>query len=173
MPTNRHPIRHPRRGRLNHERQMILLYGPDPGRDAFRSETEHADVWARHRDHLLADYRHGRRPMAWWRFEAGDLRFPGLNHERSTLYEAELLGEEERAELLAWWREQYLRARAPDFWLCLGPGRFLEGAPARRRHYEWADIPKSLLVQWTQERRRRSRTIHALEDEQRRGELTA
>ena len=58
-----------------------------------------ATAWARNRDRLLAGYRHGRRPMAWWQFEAGDLRYPGYDREQSTLYRAGLLGEEERAEL--------------------------------------------------------------------------
>ena len=61
------------------------------------------------------------------------------------------------------WREEFVRAQAADFFHCEGPGRFLKGAPARRQHYEWADVPKSLLVQWTKERRRRSRTTRELE----------
>jgi hypothetical protein len=159
MATNRHPIQHPRRGRLNHARAMTLRYGEDPRWGAFRSEAEHADCWARHRDRLLAECRPGRRPMSWWRFEAGDLRWPGLDHERSTLYEAGLLGEEERAELIAWWLELFQKAQARDFWLCLGPGRFLEGVSARRQHYAWADIPRALLKEWTGEYRRPRRTL--------------
>jgi hypothetical protein len=140
---------------------MTLLYGVDPRWDAFRTEEEFRDAWMRHRDRLLA-HRHGRRPMGWWRFES-PIPFPGHDREQAVLFEAGLLGEEERAELVAEWHAHYWRAQAPDFWLCLGPGRFLKGAPARRRHYKWADIPKSLLVQWTKERRRRRRTIRELE----------
>jgi hypothetical protein len=163
MPTNRHPIRHPRRGRLNHERAMVLQYGPDPRWDAFRDEEEYREAWARHRERLLAGDRHGRRPMAWWRFEAPpSLKYPGYDRERSVLYEAGLLGEEERRELVAEWRQAFERAQAPDFWFCLGPGRSLEGATARRQHYKWADIPRSLRLRWTRERRRRSKAIRQL-----------
>jgi hypothetical protein len=162
MPTNRHPIRHPQRGRLNHDREMVLRYGPDPRWPAFRSENEYRDAWLRNREKMLAGARHGRRPMAWWRFEAGDLRYPGDETERSMLYQAGLLGEEELRELVAWWRQAFEKAQAPDFWLCLGPGRALKGVPARRAHYRWADIPRELLLQWTREHRRRGRTIRGL-----------
>jgi hypothetical protein len=161
MATNRHPIRHPHRGRVNHARRMTL-YGPDPRWDAFDTEEEAGAAWAQHRERILEHYR-GRRPLGWWHFEAGDLRYPGYDRERSTLYETGLLGEAERAELVTWWREQFERAQAPDFWICLGPGRSLEGAPARRQHYKWADIPRSLRLRWTREHRRRGKTIRQLE----------
>ena len=165
MATNRTLIRHLRRGRLTHEQDMVLQYGADDRwADAFRDEDEHRDAWIRNRDRLLAWYRHGHRPAAWWQFEAGDLRYPGYDREQSTLYQAGILGEEEAAALMSEWRREFERAQAADFWLCLGPGRFLKGAPARRRHYEWADVPKSLLVQWTKERRRGRKIIRELEE---------
>jgi hypothetical protein len=163
MPTNRHPIRHPQRGRLNHEREMVLRYGPDPRWPAFRSEDEYRDAWLRNREKMLATYRHGRRPIAWWRFEAGELRYPGGETERSTLYQAGFLGEEERAELMRWWREQFERAWSSDFFHCAGPGRFFQGARARHRHFAWADIPRELLLRWIRERRRQNKTIRQLE----------
>ena len=98
MATNRHAIRHPRRGRLNHAQEMTLLYGPDPRWDAFRSEEEYRDAWERNRDRILAAYRQGRRPMAWWTFEA-PIKFPGYERQQSALFEAGLLGEEERPRL--------------------------------------------------------------------------
>jgi hypothetical protein len=98
MATNRHPIRHPHRGRVNHARRMTL-YGPDPRWDAFDTEEEAGAAWAQHRERILEHYP-GRRPMGWWHFEAGDLRYPGYDRERSTLYETGLLGEAERAELV-------------------------------------------------------------------------
>jgi hypothetical protein len=134
VPTNRHPIRHPRRGRLNHAQDMTLRYGEEPRWAAFHSEDEHRAAWACHRDHLLAGYRHGRRPMAWWQFEAGDLRYPGYDREQSTLYRAGLLGEEERAELLEFWRQEFEKASAPDFWTAVRPNCILEGEPARKAH---------------------------------------
>ena len=150
MPTNRTPIRHPRRGRLNHAQEMTLLYGPDPRWDAFRSEEEYRDAWERNRDRILAAYRHGRRPMAWWTFEA-PIKFPGYEHQQSALFEAGLLGEEEAATLVSEWREQFE-----------GPGRIFEGAPARKRHFRWADIPAPLVKRWTAQRRRRGRTVRKL-----------
>jgi hypothetical protein len=163
MPTNRHPIRHPRRGRLNHAQEMTLRFGLEPRWDAFRTAADHHDAWLRNRDHMLASYRHGRRPMAWWRFEAGSLKYPGYDREQSTLYEAGLLAKEEAAELVAWWREQFEWAHGPHFFHCEGPGRFFYGAPGRRRHFKWADIPRELLKQWTAQRRRRGKTIRELE----------
>ena len=100
MPTNRHPVRHSHRGRLNHGQDMILQYGHDERWAAFRSEAEHRDAWIRNRDRLLAWYRHGRRPQAWWQFEA-PFRYPGYDREQSTLYTAGLLTAEELAELEA------------------------------------------------------------------------
>ena len=163
MPTNRTPIRHPRRGRLNHAQEMTLLYGPDPRWDAFSSEEEYRDAWERNRDRILAAYRHGRRPMAWWTFEA-PIKFPGYERQQSALFEAGLLGEEEAATLVSEWREQFERAHDPHFFHCDGPGRILEGAPARLAHYRWMGAPKSLLARWVKERRRRSKTIRELEE---------
>jgi hypothetical protein len=164
MATNRHPIRHPRRSELTHAQDMVLQYGAsDRWADAFRDESEHRDAWIRNRDRLLAWYRHARRPQAWWQFEA-PIPDPGYEREQSALYAAGLLGEDERAELVAWWREQFEKAQAPDFWLCLGPGRFLKDEPARRAQYREADIPRALLSQWTARHRRRSNTIRKLQE---------
>jgi hypothetical protein len=161
MPTNRHPIRHPHRGRLTHAQDMVLQYGFDERwADAFRDESEHRDAWVRNRDRLLAWYRHARRPQAWWHFEA-PFRYPGYDREQSTLYAAGLLTAEELAELDGFWREEFDRAQQPDFFHCEGPGRFLKGEPAKRAHYQWADIPRALVKQWTTQRRRR--TIRELE----------
>ena len=162
MPTNRKPIRHPRRGVLNHHQEMVLLYGEEPRwADAFHSEAEHREAWIRNRDRLLAGYRHGRRPAAWWTLES-PIAFPGYERQQSVLYEANLLEPEERAALVAWWREQFERAWEPHFFHCDGPGRFFEGAVARRKHYAWADIPNELVKQWTAQRERRGRTIGEL-----------
>ena len=162
MPTNRHPIRHPHRGRLNHEQEMVLQYGAgERWADAFCDEDEHRDAWIRNRDRLLAWYRHARRPQAWWHFEA-PFPYPGYDAEQRALYRAELLGPEERAELLAFWRREYERAHGPHFFFCHGPGRFLEGTKARRAQYAWAGIPRELLKEWTAQRRRRGRIVRKL-----------
>jgi hypothetical protein len=149
-------VRHP--GRLDHEQELSLHYGDLPGRPAFASDEARREAWLYHRDRLLAEYRHGRRPLAWWAY-GSSLPWPGLDHERSALYAAGVLAEEERRELEVGWRREFEKAQASDFWLALGPGRFLKGAPARRAHYRWADVPLELVKEWTTQRRRQSRTI--------------
>ena len=159
MPTNRHPIRHPHRGRLNHLQEMVLVYGEDPRwADAFDDEEAQREAWIRNRERILAGYRHGRRPMAWWTFEA-PIPFPGYERQQSVLFEAGLLGQNEAATLVSEWRRQFERAYEPGFFHCAGPGRIFEGASARRQHFAWAGIPRALLAQWTKERRRRTRVV--------------
>jgi hypothetical protein len=120
----------------------------------FESDEARHEAWLRNREWLMATLaQHGRRPLAWWRYDAGDLRYPGYDRERSTLYEAGMLAEDERAELVAHWREEFDRAHRPDFFCCEGPGRFFHGEPARRAHYRWADIPSELVEEWSAEPR--------------------
>jgi hypothetical protein len=139
------------RGQLDGIAEMDLWLGPSPYlAPAFDSDEQRRAVWFRHRARLMENHgSRGRRPAAWWRYEAGDLRYPGYDLERSTLYEANVLAEAERAELLRYWREQFDRASAPGFFHCEGPGRFLHGAAARRAHCRWADIPPALVEAWS------------------------
>jgi hypothetical protein len=145
----------PHRGQLDAIAEMELRLGPSPYLPSAFDSSEHARAaWFRHRDWLLEQHRNpGRRPVAWWAFEAGELRYPGRDRERSTLYEAGLLAEGEREELLRYWREQFDRARDPGFFHCSGPGRILHGAAACREHYRWADIPSALVEEWSAEHR--------------------
>jgi hypothetical protein len=142
------------RGVLHSAAEMDLWLGPSPYlAPAFDSDEQRRELWFRHREQMMEQFgSRGRRPQAWWRYEAGELRWPGRDRERSTLYEAGLLGEEERAELLAYWREQFDRAHDPGFFHCGGPGQFLEGEAARRAHFAWADIPPALVEAWSAER---------------------
>src|SRR5262245_12974140 len=130
------------RDQLSGTTEMDLWLGPSPNLPpAFDSDEQRRELWFRHRERLMELLgSHGRRPMAWWRYEAGELRYPGYDRERSTLYEAGLLAEAERAELLAHWREEFDRAYDRDFFCCKGPRKFLHGAAARREHFKWADI---------------------------------
>jgi hypothetical protein len=148
---------------LNHWQENVLRYGPqDRWDDAFPDAAAVQEAWEYHRQRILPGYRHGHRPWAWWEFDAP----PGLDYdydrEQSTLYEAGLLGEEEKAELLAWWRKQYDHAWSAHFFHCDGPGKIFEGPVGRRKHFKWADIPRGLLREWNAERRRRGKVIRKL-----------
>jgi hypothetical protein len=134
-----------------HKQQMALQFGyAAEWADAFRSQEEFRDCWQRHREQLMAGYPAGRRPLAYWALEAGDLEWPGHDYERSALWEAGRLNDDERGELERTWRQEFERARSPDFWLSVG-GQILKGEAARRAHYEWADIPAELIERWSAE----------------------
>jgi hypothetical protein len=90
--------------------------------------------------------------MAWWHYDS-PLPWPGYDTERSALYAAGLLGEEEKAQLESEWRHDFERAANPGFVLTLSPDEHLTGAAARRAHYRWADIPAQLVRKWTAERK--------------------
>src|SRR5262252_5825080 len=85
---------------------------------------------------------HGRRPMAWWEFDAGDLEHPGRDREQSTLWRAGVLSESERAEVEAEWRREFDVTRG-------------KSARERREHYEFHDIPDELIERWQGTRKRR------------------
>lgn len=155
MPTNRVPLRRSVRGRIDADEEMHLWLGAGPqGRAMFADEAETEAAWRRHRDRLLEMFgRHGRRPWAWWRFEAP----PGLEYdyarERSILFEAGLLAPKEAEALVAEWREAFERASVPSYSFCAGPGEWLTGRAARAAFFAWADIPASLLARWTKRSR--------------------
>jgi hypothetical protein len=123
----------------------------------WRANAKAAPV--RHRERLMGMFaRSGKRPMGWWDYEA-EIAYPGYEREQSTLYDAGLLDEEEKAELEAKWRYYFDEAQGSGFTYCTGHS-WLKGAAARRRHYAWADISRSLTKRWRAERRR---TIRKLE----------
>jgi hypothetical protein len=159
MPTNRHPVRHPRRGQLSHEQELELWLGPSHRGSAFGSESERVAAWRRHRDRLMTVWaKHGTRPDGWWRYESPIPR-PRGDTERSTLYVAGLLSEEERAELETWWRGRGNRISSSVMALVASS----KVAAARRAHLRWADVPSSLVDRWQAGRRRRGKTIRSLE----------
>jgi hypothetical protein len=168
MGTNRSYIRRPQRSRLSPDQELDLWLGRGPLSDPwpFVSEEARQAAWLRHREHLIGQLPSspGRRLQAWWQYFEGAPPYPGPDREASTLYAAGLLGEAEKVELEADWRREFDRAQEPGFWLCLGPGDWLEGAAARRAHYRWADIPRALVKRWTAERKRQARTIRQLQD---------
>ena len=166
MATNRSYLRRPHRTALSPDQAMDLWLGPRPQDELapFPSDEARRAAWTLHGPRLAVPSSPGRRPMAWWQYDA-PIPWPGIDRERSTLYAAGLLGEEERRVLAAEWRLDFDRAQKPDFWLCLGPGEWLEGRAARRAHYRWADIPRPLIRKWTAERKRAAQTIRKLEAE--------
>ena len=127
---------------LSELQELWLGAHPTTG-SCFCSREELVAAWAAGRAVVMRLWgSHGRRPMAWWEFEAGDLRYPGYDHEKSVLYTAGVLSEAERAELEVAWREAFDRARG-------------KSAKERREAYEFADIPVELIEKWQAERRRR------------------
>jgi len=88
--------------------------------------------------------------MGWWEFEAGDLKHPGYFRERSALWRAGVLSDDEKAFLERDWRREFDAAREKD-------------ARERREHYEHHDIPAELVARWKGESRRRSRAAEAPE----------
>src|SRR6516162_9988417 len=95
----------------------------------FRSREELVAAWEAGRAVVMRLWgSHGRRPMAWWEFDAGDLKHPGYDRERSTLWRAGVLTAAERAELELGWRREFDAAWKKD-------------ARARHEHHEWAGIP--------------------------------
>ena len=108
--------------------------------------------------------RHGRRPQAWWQFDAPPELVYDFETEKSSLFEAGLLTEPERDALLVFWRSEFERCHQPDFVYCEGPGQFWRGAPAREAHMRWCDCPASLIRQWTRERRNAPKAVDARSD---------
>jgi len=123
-----------------------LWLGVGPNGSLFRDEDELRAAWERGRDVAMRLWaRGGKRPQAWWYFEAPGLglKWPRYHRQQSYLYEAGALEEAEREQLLAGWRKEFEHACS------------LEGAAARKAHLDWADVPHSLRQRWQAERRRR------------------
>ena len=145
-------------GDLSSGQMMELQYGPSPSAGSlFGSREELIGAWQRARERLLEGCQPGRRVMAWWEFDAGDLKYPGYDRERSMLWRANKLTEAERAELEREWKADFQEAQSGDFTLHDGSD-ILVGDCARAEHYRHNDIPRELVRRWEKaERRRRSR----------------
>jgi hypothetical protein len=105
--------------------------------------------------------------MGWWEFDAPNLglRYPGPDLERSVLWHAGLLGEDERLALEADWRREFERSQQPGFFVCSGPGKFYDGAVGRRKHFRWCDLPSELIQRWSAGRRHATQTFRQLLDQ--------
>ena len=158
MTTNRTPIRRASRGALSSDQEMCLWLGCGRDKFPFEDEEQVREAWERHGARIMADHaRGGRRPAAWWAYDAPEGIEFDYDTERSTLYEAGLLDADEAAALVEYWHGEFMKAYEPGFTLCMGEGPkgaiWLRGKAAREAHFEWCDLPKSLLVRWTKERR--------------------
>jgi hypothetical protein len=112
--------------------------GPLDNPQPFASPAARKAAWLRHRHRLIGTLPSspGRRPLAYWQYDA-PIRWPGYDGERSALYEAGLLGEEEKAALEAEWRREF------DF------AQRLPAGDRRFQHYVDVDIPEELARRWT------------------------
>lgn len=176
--TRREHALHPLRATKDQE----MWLGPSERGSVFASEQEQRAYWFQHRDRLMLLLgKNGRRPWAWWHYDVR-VRHPGPDWERSVLWDLSTSGtfrsasgthrcptdlrgaltEQELAELEVDWRHEFDGAWCSGFSFTERPGEALYGAPARRRHYEWADIPFALTTAWTRERRSSAKQIRAL-----------
>jgi hypothetical protein len=114
---------------ISPDQAQELWLGAGADGSVFPTEKQRREAWTRHRARLMELWgQHGRRPIAWWLYEAGELDCPEYDFECSALFEAGLLTESEQAELLAYWRHEFDRACRPGFFPLLGCG-----ALSRRR----------------------------------------
>jgi len=128
---------------LTYSELQELWLGPRSGDSVFSSPEELREAWERGRAVVMRLWgSHGRRPMAWWEFDAGDLQHPGYDRERSYLYERGVLSEAERAGLEVEWRQEFDVAQR-------------RGAVERRAHHAFHDIPRELVRKWSASARRR------------------
>ena len=125
--------------------EMELWLGPCRS-SAFSDDAARHRAWKENRDRLMKLFaKGGRRPQAWWAFEAS-FKFPGFNREKSALWETGLLGAAEARELEASWREEFDRSLAPDFTF-----QGLSGRDAHIAALVFFDVPAMLAELWATE----------------------
>jgi hypothetical protein len=135
---------------LSYSELQELWLGVGYGGSLFSGEEALREAWTRGRAVVMRLWGgRGRRPMAWWYLEGGDLHYPGYFHERSYLYERGILSESERAGLEREWQVEFDAVQGKD-------------ARTRREAYVHHDIPPELIEAWTAERRRRPRAVRNL-----------
>ena len=169
MTTNRTPLQRSHRIALTHAEKMSLEFGELSHRRGFPNKGARRAAWFAHRDELLRHCRWGQRPAGFWDYECPVSRPRDSDYRQATLYENGLLSETEVTELTALWRADFEKAQAPGFAYCIGhakPGdtfaSWLHGEAAKKAHYKWAGIPKSLLRKWMAARKRQGKRIREL-----------
>jgi hypothetical protein len=89
----------PNNNSITATQEMELWLGRSRHGSAFRDDEQRRALWFEHRDRLMGYWgNNGRRPQAWWKFEA-PFKYPGFNRERSALWEGNLLGAAEARAL--------------------------------------------------------------------------
>jgi hypothetical protein len=125
--------------------QMELWLGTSHRGSLFASEEERRHAWFEHRDRLLQLFANdGRRPQAWWKYEA-PFKYPGFNRERSALWEANLLSAAEARAQEQRWRE--------EFDCSLEPGFVFQGLTGWDGHVAFLvyhDVPPDLAERWAE-----------------------
>jgi hypothetical protein len=134
------------------EMQQELWLGPGPAGSVFSSAEELHAGWLLHREQVMLWWGSNcRRPRGWWRFDAGDLQYPGHELERSCLWRAGRLSEAERVELERFWYREFQRASAPNFMIVKPwPSPPVTGDDARAAHWAWCDLPPELAEAWSE-----------------------
>jgi hypothetical protein len=128
--------------------EQELWLGASHRGSLFASDEERRRQWVKHRDRLMQLFaNNGRRPQAWWRYEA-PFKYPGFNRERSALWEAGLLGAAEAQELERSWHEEFNRSLEPGFIFNDGPRGELSGWEAHIAHLVACDVPADLCELW-------------------------
>jgi hypothetical protein len=101
-------------GRLSHAQEMHLTYGAAPRwAGAFRDRAQYEAAFKLHYERIMSAAPVGRRPLGWWHVEA-KRKYPGFDAERAYLYEHQLLGADERIELVACWKRSFERGERDD-----------------------------------------------------------
>jgi hypothetical protein len=117
----------------------------------FSSDDEAREAWFLNRPRLMSLFAFGgRRPQAWWKFEA-KIPWPGFSLERSTLWEAGLLGKAEARQLEHDWHSEFVQSLAPGFTFRERDGHYLTGHAAHVANLVFHDVPVALAEQWASE----------------------
>jgi len=124
--------------------EMELWLGPSVRiGSTFSDDEQRRRLWVENRSRMMELFAHnGRRPQAWWKFEA-PFKYPGFNLERSTLWAAGLLSTAEARELEQSWREEYNRSLELGFTF-----QGLSGFDAHIANLVFHDVPAELAETW-------------------------
>ena len=137
---------------LTYSELQELWLGPCNG-SVFDTPEQLRDAWVRGRDVVMRLWGSGgRRPQAWWCFDAPGLglTWPGYDRERSTLWRAAgVLSEAERGELESEWKAEFDATRGMD-------------VRARREHFAHHDVPDELIERWQAERTSLAAAVSAI-----------